>query len=63
MSKTIVEDIAFGNTIKRQREQLTRSSKRVADAIGMDFEEYTRKENGFEPFTESEKEKLKTALI
>ena len=58
-----VQNMNYGNIIERKRGKLCRSTKRVADDMGMDVEEYRRKEKGFEPFTDKEKELLKKVLV
>lgn len=60
---TIIQNMHYGDIIERKRCGLYRSTKRVADDMGIDVEEYRRKEKGFEPFTDKEKELLKKVLV
>lgn len=60
---TIIQNMHYGDIIERKRCDLHRSTKRVADDMGIDVEEYRRKEKGFKPFTDKEKELLKKVLV
>jgi len=59
----LIQDMHFGDIIERKRCELYRSTKTVAESMDMDVEKYRRKEKGFEPFTDKEKDLLDKVLV